>query len=305
MESTAEESVADVFQGVVHPLPVVAGIGLLDQPPVRPADHIEPRFRQGSEQSLQFGAERAGEAERAGPGSVAALMKLDIPPIAVELILGPGAVGVDPVDHLGGEDSEVFDRQRVRVLDEDLLPYFDVGGVEPAPIDRGQGPFDDRHLLRAHLPVLLRRRQMGPDRGQGLAEHAGPLTQSGRGPDPPGCFPRGQSEHAHQHPDHRRLGQRVRQVPRLSVTDQGMVDQRDPVPGLLDVLHHTDKPVLIECVQAGVGQHFEQMIQAGRELACGVLECGRVVDITPEAHAPILIEYTFDFQQFAGPIIVS
>ena len=33
-------------------------------------------------------------------------------------------------------------------------------------------------------------------------------------------------------------------------TDQGMIDQRDPVPGLLDVLHHPNKPVLIHGAQA-------------------------------------------------------
>ena len=143
-------------------------------------------------------------------------------------------------------------------------------------------------------PGLLRRRQMRSQRGQGLAEHAGPLTHRRRGPHPPGRLTRGQSEHTHQHPDHRRLGQRLRQVPRLGVADQRMVDQRDPVPALLEVLHHTDKPVLIECAQAGVGQHFDQLIQARRELVHGVIECGRVVDITPEAHAPILIEYVFD-----------
>ena len=35
----------------------------------------------------------------------------------------------------------------------------------------------------------------------------------------------------------RRLGQRVRQIPRLSITDQGMIDQRNPIPPLLEVLH--------------------------------------------------------------------
>ena len=34
----AEEPVADVFEGVVHPLPVMPLIGLFDQPPVRTGD---------------------------------------------------------------------------------------------------------------------------------------------------------------------------------------------------------------------------------------------------------------------------
>ena len=100
----AEESVADVFQGVVHPLPVVPLIRGLDQPPVRAGDQVGPRFGQWSEQGLQFAAERTGEPQRAGPGSVAALMKLDMAPVLVQLIFGQGAVGVDPVHDLFGED---------------------------------------------------------------------------------------------------------------------------------------------------------------------------------------------------------
>jgi hypothetical protein len=72
-----------------------------------------------------------------------------------------------------------------------------------------------------------------------------------------------------------------------------MVDQWDPVPLLLQVLHQTDKSVLIKSAQAGVGEHFDQLIQAGLVLSHGVIDGGRVVDITPEAHALILIEQTF------------
>ncbi len=150
------------------------------------------------------------------------------------------------------------------------LTLLNVGGVEAAPVDLRQSAFDDRHLLRRDPTGLLRRCQMRPQWSQWLAEHAGPLTQSGGGADPPGCLTGGQSEHAHQHPDHARLCECLRQVPRFGVADQSMVDQRDPVPGLFEVLHHTDELVLIECAQAGVGQHFDQMIQALCELVRGV-----------------------------------
>ena len=163
--SRAEEPVADVFQCVVHPLPVMPLIRRLDQPPVRASDHVGAGFRQGSEQGLQFGAESAGEPEGAGPGSVPALMELDMAPVLVELVLGQGAVGVDPVDDLVGEDAEVFDGVGVGEPDQQPLTFLDVGGVEAAPVDLGQGPFDDRHLLRADPAGLLRRRQMRSERG--------------------------------------------------------------------------------------------------------------------------------------------
>ena len=223
--------------------------------------------------------------------------------VVVELVFGSGAVGVDPVDHLRGEDAQLGDGVDVGEPDQQLFPFVDVGGVEAAPVDLRQRPFDDRHLLRAHPPGLLRRRQMRPERGQGLAEHAGPLTHRRRGPDPPGCFTRGQPEHTHQHPDHRRLGQRLRQVPRLGVADQGMVDERDPVPGLLQVLHHRNQLRIIEAAQSTFGERFEQVIDTRRDLVHGVIDCGRVVDITPEAHAPILFEYTFDIQEKARFIV--
>ena len=152
---------------------------------------VDPRLGQGSEHGLQFGAEGTGEPQGAGPGSVPALVELDVAAVVVELVFGSGAVGVDPVDHLRGEHAEFGDGVDVGEPDQQLFPLLDVGGVEAAPVDLGQGPFDDRHLLRADPPGLLRRRQMRPERGQGLAEHAGPLTDRSRGPDPPGRFTRG------------------------------------------------------------------------------------------------------------------
>ena len=120
----AEESVADVFEGVVHPLPVVPLIRGFDQPSVRPGDRVDARFGQGSEQGLEFAAERTGEPQGAGPGSVPALMELDMAAVLVELIFGQGAVGVDPVDHLGGEDAQVFDGIGVGELRPAAVPLL-------------------------------------------------------------------------------------------------------------------------------------------------------------------------------------
>ena len=130
----AEESVADVFEGVVHPLPVMPFIRGFDQPPVRPGDQVDPWLGEGSEQGLQFAAEGTGEPHRAGPGSVAALMELDMAPVLVELVFGQGAVGVDPVHDLVGEDPQVFDRVGVGEPDQQPFTFVDGGGVEAAPV---------------------------------------------------------------------------------------------------------------------------------------------------------------------------
>ena len=148
----------------MHPLPVMPEVGLFDQPAVRGFDQVDPWLRQGSEHRLEFGAEGTGEPHRAGPGSVSAAVELDVAAVVVELVFGSGAVGVDPVDHLGGEHAEFGDGVDVGEPDQQLFPFVDVNRVEAAPVDLSQRPFDDRHLLRADPPGLLRRREMRPQR---------------------------------------------------------------------------------------------------------------------------------------------
>ena len=215
-------------------------------------------------------------------------------PVLVELIFGQGAVGVDPIDHLGGEDAQIFDGVGVGEPDQQPLPFLDVVGVEAAPVDLGQGPFDDRHLFGADPAGLLRRRQMRAQRSEGLAEHAGPLTHRGGGPDPPGRLTRGQPQHTHQHPNHGRLRQRLRQTPGIGFADQGMIGERDPVPNLLQSLHRRNQLRIVQSRKLGIGERFVQVIDTHSDLIQGMVDRGRVVDITPKAHASILIEYTFD-----------
>ena len=163
----AEESVADVFEGVVHPLPVMPGIGLFDQPPVRALDQVDPWLGQGSEHRLQFGAEGTGEPQGAGPGSVSAAVELDVAAVVVELVFGSGAVGVDPVDHLGGEHAQLGDGVDVGEPDQQLFPFVDVSRVEAAPVDLRQRPFDDRHLLRATRPACCAAARCGRNGARG------------------------------------------------------------------------------------------------------------------------------------------
>lgn len=85
-----QHPVADLFEGVVHPLPVGAGVHL---PAV-----VGAGSRERVEQGFEFGAEGAGEPKLSGPGPVTAGPELKVAPVGVQLIFGPGAVGVDGVD---------------------------------------------------------------------------------------------------------------------------------------------------------------------------------------------------------------
>jgi hypothetical protein len=113
--------------------------------------------------------------------------------VLVQLIVGEGAVGVDRVHEPVGEMLQVFGAAGLGELGQQPLPGRNLGRVKPGPVHLGQRPFDDRHLLRAHRPVSLRRRQTGPLRGQNLPQHADPFTAGFGGRDPAGRFPRGQS----------------------------------------------------------------------------------------------------------------
>ena len=146
----AEESVADVFEGVVHPLPVMPEIGLFDQPPVRgPLTRLIRGFAKGPSTAWSL-APRAPVSRRVPVQDPSRqLVELDVAAVVVELVFGSGAVGVDPVDHLGGEDAEFGDGVDVGEPDQQLFPFVDVNRVEAAPVDLRQRPFDDRHLLRA------------------------------------------------------------------------------------------------------------------------------------------------------------
>ena len=129
------------------------------------------------------------------------LVEFDMPALPVELICGPAAVGIDPVDHLVGEHAQLGDRMDPGVPGQQPLTFIDVVGVKPRR-STCVTPVDDRDLLRAEPAGALCLREMRPDWSHGLPEHAGRLPDLSGGPHPPGGFTRGQSEHTHQHPDH-------------------------------------------------------------------------------------------------------
>ena len=232
---------------------------------------VDPGFGQGSEEGLQFGAEGPGEPQRAGPGPVAALMELDMAPVVVELVFGQGAVGVDGVDDLIGEQSQVLGRQHRGLVDQQFLPGVEVGGIEAAPVDLAQGAGDDRHLLRADLPVALGRGQPGPDRVQRLAEHRGPRPDRLRGTDPtarlrPWTGSASRSAPAASFPDTARFG-RSRRCPSTMIwwsTSDSRFRSRSKV------CMNSISDGSSSCFQATVINMLDQMIKTGDHRVEGV-----------------------------------
>lgn len=82
-------------------------------------------------------------------------------PVAVDVLTGEGAVGVDPVDDLGGEEPELLRGERRRELGEQPVGGVEVGGVDAAVVDGVEGTQADVGLLGRDVPVALRGRKRG------------------------------------------------------------------------------------------------------------------------------------------------
>ena len=83
-------------------------------------------------------------------------------------------------------------------------------------------------------------------------------------------FGLGQAQRRGQHPPHRALTQRVRQVPALPVDDDLVIDHRQPVPQLFEGVHELDQRQIIQLLQATVIDILDQMIKTGDHRVEGV-----------------------------------
>jgi hypothetical protein len=185
------------------------------------------------------------------------------------------------------------------VVGEDPLAGVDVGGVEPGPVDLAERPFDDRHLLGADLPGLLGGGEVRAQHRQRLTQRGGPRPHRGRRVDPAGRFRPRDRQCRGQHPPHRPLTQAGRQVPPLHVGDQPVVDQRQPVAGLLEGLQHPDQTRIVQCFQAVIGDDLDQVVDAGRQRVQGVLDRRQHTVDPPQIHHHSIIEHTYECKAFA------
>ena len=131
---------------------------------------------------------------------------------------------------------------------------------------------------------------MGPERLQWFPGHAHPLRQRLRRPDPPGRLPTGDPQGRGQHPSHRPLTQRLRQVPRGAFLDHLVIDQRQPVPQPFEALQEPDQPGVVQGFQGPVLNQFDQMIKPDVQIIQGLLGYGWIPDI----HDHMLLEQVFE-----------
>jgi hypothetical protein len=181
------------------------------------------------------------------------------------------------------------------MLGQQRLPGGDVGRVEAAPVDLVEGAFDDVDLLRTHRTGLLGGCQHRPHRRQDFAQHREAWSDRLRRPHPAGRFAFGHPQHRRQHPPHAALTQHRRQIPPLSVGDDLMIEQRQPVPSLLEPLHEPDQPRPVKIIQPTVAGQLDQMVKGRHPSSKGMTDRCQLSRPT-EGHGHTLLERTFDYK---------
>ena len=216
----AQESVADVFEGVVHPLPVGAGVG--GRRPGRRSGRARCcGLASGS--SSAWSLAPASPVSRNSPAHAPSLVgrRWKCRRAAFSSSCGRLPSGSMWSTTCSARRRRSWGPKRFGEPGQQLLPGVQVGRVEPAVIHPGQGPFDDRHLLRGHLARALRRGQLAVAAGPAV-----PRVMLLRSPTAAAARTRRDASAgdrrsvAHQGADHVALGQHVGQVPPLRVGDQ-------------------------------------------------------------------------------------
>jgi hypothetical protein len=126
---------------------------------------------------------------------------------------------------------------------------------------------------------------------QGLAEHADPAAQLLSGPDPAARLGCGDPQHLRQRRPQLRLPQLTGQIPLRRRLQQQMVGQRQPVPERLETLQTRHETLVVLASETTLSQHAQVQVEGSRQPGQRL----RVPRPTPEFHAPILYEHTFDY----------
>jgi hypothetical protein len=148
---------------------------------------------------------------------------VEVAAIGVQLVIGKRAVGVDPINHLLGQEAKLLGSEGCRKPGQQFLAVNQVRRIKAAVVDLAQRPLDDRHLFWVDVTGPLGGTQMGSHRWQRLTKHAGPLADCSSGPDSPGGLARRQAKRAHQGADQCALRQGLRKVAAFCVGDDPMV----------------------------------------------------------------------------------
>ena len=141
---------------------------------------------------------------------------------------GQDAIRVDGVDQPRGDPVEVLVTELGGLLDQQQFSGFDGGGV--AVLHFAEGGVDQGDLFGGDRSVALRGGEVGPDRCQRFAGHAGPVGEVFGRFDSADGFAGGESEPVGQHPGHGPFGQHGGHPLFGAVLDHGPVDHGQLVP---------------------------------------------------------------------------
>ena len=179
------------------------------------------------------------------------------------------------------------------MLGEQSFPGIDQVRVEPAPGHRRQRPDHHISVVRADLPGPLLVRQMRPQRLQRLPGHGHPLRQVLRRPNPRRRLTTRNVQGGGEQPGHGPLTLALRQASAGAFVNHLVIDQRQPVPQLLEALQEPDQPGIVQGLQPAVLNEFDQMVEVDVERVERLLDLPGIPDI----HNRILLEHMFEHKQ--------
>ena len=257
---------------------------------------LEPgglRLGQRPEEGGEFLSDLGGEAEVAGPGAVLAVFEVEEPAESVfGLVGGQHPVGIDGVDQLRRDPVEILVAQLTGLLDQQQFSGFDGGGV--AVLHLAQGGVDQGDLLGGDESVALRGGEVGPDRGQRFAGHAGAVGEVFGGFDPSDGFAGGESEPVGQHRGHGPFRQDGGHPLLDPVLDHGPVDDGQLVPDPFQGLQGVDQSERAEIGEGAVVDELDQVFDGDVEgVHRGVQRGGCRLVGGGLDHALILVEQSF------------
>ena len=162
---------------------------------------------------------------------VAAAGQVQGPPVGVDRVPGPGAVGVDVVDDPVTHPLQLRRPEHLPVTDQHLLGLRHLRRGDQ--FDRRQRPLDQIHRHRTDPTSRLCRRQHRPHRRQPFPRHPVSGTHPGSGADPPFRLTHRDLQHLRDQLLRRRHTLLLGQPEPLHRRHQQMIDLTQRVPELL------------------------------------------------------------------------
>ena len=218
----------------------------------------------GPSRAASFCPTSGVKPEVSGPGSVCAVFEVEEPAQTVfGFVGGQDPVGVDRFDQFGGDPVEVLVAELGGLLHQQEFAGFDGGGV--AVFDLAEGGVDQGDLFGGDQTVTLRGCEVGSDRVEGFAGHAGAVGEVFGGFDPAGGTPDRQVKALRQHPGHGPLCQHGRDALFGAVLDHGPVDDGELVPDPFQRLEGVDQSERAEVTEGAVVDELDQVFHGDVE----------------------------------------